>query len=316
MPFIAGGSTSMGGSATSAAHCLTIAGSHSAASAMGGADIGKIEIHENFTHVAVSKDIAHAAEMSLGEGRSKARRFAGRDLLEPLLPGRRSARYARSMTEQGNEGAAVSAKAGQWKGVVAGALAVPLGLVVFVAVVLALFDKPAQRPDAPQAPAAMSQPTPTPEQAPGPTVRNRLGAALEEWDEQCTTVVPSGLGGTGMCSFRVLDDAATYGLHWWGPRDAPHRIHVAATVGPAARDDMRTSLLAMLWLPVTTLTHLDQTLPDDATRMLDRRQPRNEYEYEDDGLRVVVGSSRLSADAVVMMYDADIVDMRVASEPQ
>ena len=40
-----------------------------------GSDIGKIEIHETFTYVAVAKDIAHAAVKSLTEGRIKGRRF-------------------------------------------------------------------------------------------------------------------------------------------------------------------------------------------------------------------------------------------------
>ena len=40
-----------------------------------GEDIGKIEIHENFSYVAVAKEVARAAQKSLSSGRIKGKRF-------------------------------------------------------------------------------------------------------------------------------------------------------------------------------------------------------------------------------------------------
>ena len=39
------------------------------------ADIGKIEIHDHFSYVAVSRDVSEAALNSLSEGRIKGRKF-------------------------------------------------------------------------------------------------------------------------------------------------------------------------------------------------------------------------------------------------
>jgi len=46
-----------------------------------GSDVGKIEIHDNFAYVAVSRGVSAAALKSLSEGRIKGRRF--RVTLEP-----------------------------------------------------------------------------------------------------------------------------------------------------------------------------------------------------------------------------------------
>ena len=40
-----------------------------------GSDIGKIEIHDNFTYVAVARSVSHAAQKSLSDGRIKGKRF-------------------------------------------------------------------------------------------------------------------------------------------------------------------------------------------------------------------------------------------------
>jgi ATP-independent RNA helicase DbpA len=45
------------------------------AGGLAGTDIGKIEIHDNFSYVAVAKSVSRAAQRSLSNGRIKGRRF-------------------------------------------------------------------------------------------------------------------------------------------------------------------------------------------------------------------------------------------------
>ena len=52
-----------------------VAGSFSIQSGLAGTDIGKIEIHDTFTYVAVSASVARDALKSLSNGRIKGKRF-------------------------------------------------------------------------------------------------------------------------------------------------------------------------------------------------------------------------------------------------
>jgi ATP-independent RNA helicase DbpA len=45
------------------------------AGGLAGTDIGKIEIHENFSYVAVARSVSRAAQKSLSNGRIKGKRF-------------------------------------------------------------------------------------------------------------------------------------------------------------------------------------------------------------------------------------------------
>jgi ATP-dependent RNA helicase DbpA len=45
------------------------------AGGLSASDVGKIEIHDYFSYVAVSKSVSHAAQQSLSAGRIKGRKF-------------------------------------------------------------------------------------------------------------------------------------------------------------------------------------------------------------------------------------------------